>query len=96
MSFSLSSVVLSSAEDSICGASSLHESKRVYMDFSALSHSSAEHLLPCCEGICEQFDSTVIITLLNATAFVDNCEQNAVSQGKWHALRGHDYVEQFA
>ena len=46
--------------------------------------------------MCEQFDASVILTLLNVTLFFENGDQNAVSPGRWYALSGHDSVEKFA
>ena len=46
--------------------------------------------------MCEQFDASVILTLLNVTILFENGDQNALSPGRWYALSGHDYVEKFA
>ena len=51
------------------------------MNFRALSQPSVDHLLPYFEGVCEQFDASVILTLLNVTLFFENGDQNAVSPG---------------
>ena len=47
-------------------------------------------VLPCVEGLWEQFDAAVIITLLNVTLFFENGDRNAVSPGRWHV--GHSVV----
>ena len=80
----------------ISGASSWHKSKLAFMNFRALSQPSVNHLLPYFEGVCEQFDASVILTLLNVTLFFENGDQNAVSPGRWYALSCHDSVEKFA
>ena len=46
--------------------------------------------------MCEQFDDSVILTVLKVTLFFENGDQHAVSPGRWYALSGHDYVEKFA
>ena len=46
--------------------------------------------------MCEQFDASVILTLLNVTILFENGDQNALSPGRWYALSGHDSVEKFA
>ena len=66
------------------------------MNFRVLLQPSVDHLLPYFEGVCEQFDASVILTLLNVTLFFEDGDQNAVSPGRWYALSGHDYVEKFA
>ena len=66
------------------------------MNFRALSQPSVDHLLPYFEGVCEQFDASVILTLLNITIFFENGDQNVVSPGRWYALSGHYSVEKFA
>ena len=55
----------------IRGASSWHKSKLAFMNFRALSQPSVDHLLPYFEGVCEQFDASVILTLLNVTLFFE-------------------------
>ena len=80
----------------IRGASSWHKSKLAFMNFRALSQPSVDHLLPYFEGVCEQFDASVILTLLNVTLFFENGDQNYVSPGRWYALSGHDSVEKCA
>ena len=71
-------------------------SKLAFMNIHALSQPSVNHLLPYFECVCEQFDASVILTLLNVTLFFENGDQNAVSPGRWYALSGHDSVEKFA
>ena len=80
----------------IRGASSWHKSKLAFKNFRALSQPSVNHRLPYFEGVCEQFDASVILTLLNVTLFFENGDQNAVPPGRWYALSGHDYVEKLA
>ena len=80
----------------IRGSSSWHKSKLAFMNFRALSQPSVDHLLPYFEGVCELFDASVILTLLNVTLLFENGDQNAVSPGRWYALSGHNYVEKFA
>ena len=63
------------------------------MNVRALSQPSVDHLLPYFGGVCEQFDASVILTLVNVTIFFENGDQNAVSSGRWYALSGHDSVE---
>ena len=56
------------------GTSFWPKSKLAFVDFRALSpsHPSVYHLLPYCEGVCEQFDAAVIITLLNVALFCEH------------------------
>ena len=66
------------------------------MNFRALSQPSVDHHLPYFEGVCEQFDASVILTLLNVTLFFENGDQKSISPGRWYALSGHDSIEKFA
>ena len=77
-------------------ASPWHKSKLAFMNFRALSQPSVDYLLSYFEGVCEQCDASVILTLLNVTLFFENGDQNAVSPGRWYALSGQDSVAKFA
>ena len=81
-------------------ASSWHKSKLAFMNFRALSDPSVDHLLPYFECVCEQFDASVILTLLNVTIFFEMGTRMLFRQAdgmhSMAGLNGHDSVEKFA
>ena len=64
------------------------------MDVRALSHPSIQYSLPYREGVRQELDPSVVLTLLDVALFLEDGYEYAVLPGWWYGLRGHYAVEQ--
>ena len=62
-------------EESTCGSPSWHEPKLAFMDVRALSHPPVLYSLPYIEGVSQELNSSVVLTLLNVAILLEyRCE----------------------